>query len=76
MPPAERTDGNTVYNGTRDAWAHQREARAPSMTGVYSLSNPFPAGVVPLVGFAARLATIWAYTPNTDAALAAHDQNL
>ncbi|MGA8669635.1 MAG: carboxypeptidase regulatory-like domain-containing protein [Terracidiphilus sp.] len=39
-------DGNTVINGT-NACATGPESAAPSSTGPYSLSNPFPNGVVP-----------------------------
>jgi hypothetical protein len=41
-------DGNTVYNGTNQC-AGAAGGPAPSTTGIYSLSNPFPAGVVPLI---------------------------
>jgi hypothetical protein len=40
--------GNTVYNGTSEC-ASATGGPAPSTTGVYSLTNPFPAGVVPLI---------------------------
>jgi hypothetical protein len=42
-------DGNTVYNGTNQCIG-ATGGPAPSATGIYSLSNPFPAGVVPLIG--------------------------
>jgi hypothetical protein len=41
-------DGNTVYNGTNQCEGFAG-GPAPSTTGVYSLTNPFPAGVVPLI---------------------------
>ncbi len=40
-------DGNTVYNGTSGCAGAAPGSPAPSDTGVYSLSNPFPNGVVP-----------------------------
>jgi hypothetical protein len=42
-------DGNTVYNGTSACVGAAPGSPAPSFTGVYSLTNPFPAGVVPLI---------------------------
>ncbi|MFZ0662399.1 MAG: TonB-dependent receptor [Acidobacteriaceae bacterium] len=40
-------DGNTVYNGTSACVGAAPGSPAPSSTGIYSLSNPFPNGVVP-----------------------------
>ena len=40
-------DGNTVYNGTSACAGADSGSPAPSATGIYSLSNPFPNGVVP-----------------------------
>jgi hypothetical protein len=42
-------DGNTVYNGTSACNGAAAGSPAPSNTGIYSLSNPFPAGAVPLI---------------------------
>lgn len=39
-------DGNTVYNGTSACVGAAPGSPAPSVTGIYSLSNPFPNGVV------------------------------
>jgi len=41
--------GNTVYNGTSQCVGASDGSPAPSSTGIYSLSNPFPGGVVPLI---------------------------
>jgi Carboxypeptidase regulatory-like domain len=41
-------DGNTVYNGTSGCSGADPNSPAPSTTGIYSLSNPFPNGVVPI----------------------------
>jgi hypothetical protein len=40
-------DGNTTYNGTSGCAGAPAGSPAPSTTGIYSLSNPFPTGVVP-----------------------------
>ncbi len=40
-------DGNTVYNGTSGCVGAAAGSPVPSVTGIYSLSNPFPNGVVP-----------------------------
>jgi hypothetical protein len=42
-------DGNTVYNGTSACVGAAPGSPAPSDTGIYSLSNPFPNGVVPVL---------------------------
>jgi hypothetical protein len=42
-------DGNTVYNGTSGCVGAAPGSPAPSDTGIYSLSNPFPNGVVPVL---------------------------
>lgn len=39
--------GNTTFNGTSLCQGATPGSPAPSFTGIYSLSNPFPAGVVP-----------------------------
>lgn len=41
-------DGNTEYNGTSGCVGAASGSPAPSETGIYSLSNPFPNGVVPI----------------------------
>jgi hypothetical protein len=41
-------DGNTVFNGTNQCLG-ATGGPAPSITGIYSLTNPFPQGVVPLI---------------------------
>jgi len=43
-------DGNTVLNGSSACYGADDSSPAPSFTGAYSLSNPFPSGVVPLSG--------------------------
>jgi hypothetical protein len=43
------SDGNTTYNGTSGCQGAAAGAPAPSTTGIYSLSNPFPNGLVPLL---------------------------
>jgi hypothetical protein len=40
-------DGNTVINGTSLCTSAEAGSPVPSPTGAYSLSNPFPNGVVP-----------------------------
>jgi hypothetical protein len=54
-------DGNTVYSGT-NACAGATSGPAPSATGIYSLTNPFPTvggvpGIIQLTGAAQGLAT-------------------
>jgi hypothetical protein len=54
-------DGNTVYNGT-NACAGATSGPAPSATGIYSLTNPFPTvggvpGIIQLTGATQGLAT-------------------
>ena len=39
--------GNTVYNGSSACMGAAPGSPAPSFTGPYSISNPFPTGVVP-----------------------------
>src|SRR6185437_6895583 len=41
-------DGHTTYNGTSGCAGAVAGSPAPSATGIYSLSNPFPSGVVPV----------------------------
>ncbi len=54
-------DGNTVYNGTNQC-VGATSGPAPSTTGIYSLTDPFPQGVVPLIasptGLANNLGTL------------------
>jgi hypothetical protein len=54
-------DGNTVYNGTSACAGAAAGSPAPSDTGIYSLTDPFPNGVVPLIsspsGYANNLGT-------------------
>ena len=52
-------DGNTVYNGTNQCLGADG-GPAPSTTGIYSLTDPFPAGVVPLSARRPASPTIWA----------------
>ena len=40
-------DGNTTFNGTSGCAGAAPGSPAPSFSGIYSLSNPFPNGVVP-----------------------------
>lgn len=49
-------DGNTVYNGTSSCAGAAPGSPAPSFTGIYSLSNPFPQGVVPVISAPTGLA--------------------
>jgi len=42
-------DGNTVFNGTASCVGAAEGSPATSVTGNYSLSNPFPGGVVQLI---------------------------
>jgi hypothetical protein len=49
-------DGNTVFNGTSACTGASPGDPAPSDTGIYSLSNPFPQGVVPLISSPSGLA--------------------
>ena len=64
-------DGNTVYSGTNacyDATAGQLtnpSGPAPSTTGIYSLTDPFPSGVVPLISSPTGLANNLGTTLNT-----------
>lgn len=43
------SDGNTVFNGTAACVGAAEGSPAASVTGPYSLSNPFPGGVVQLI---------------------------
>ena len=59
-------DGNTVYNGTSACATASPGDPAPSDTGIYSLSNPFPQGVVPTSAARQRGSqTIWATSLST-----------
>lgn len=55
------SDGNTEYNGTSACVGAAPGSPAPSFTGIYSFSDPFPNGVVPLIaspsGYANNLGT-------------------
>lgn len=57
-------DGNTVYNGTSQC-AGATGGPAPSTTGIYSFSNPFPQGVVPLISSPTGLGNNLGTTLNT-----------
>jgi hypothetical protein len=57
------SNGNSVLNGSNLS-PSTPGGPAPSATGLYSLSNPFPTGVVPLTGSAQGLATNLGSTPN------------
>jgi len=41
-------DGNSVFNGTSACVNAAPGSPAPSTTGIYSVTNPFPQGVVPI----------------------------
>jgi len=58
-------DGNTVYNGTNQCVGAAEGSPAPSMTGIYSLTDPFPTGVVPLISSPAGLGNNLGTTLNT-----------
>jgi hypothetical protein len=49
-------DGNTVLNGSSACNGAAEGSPAPSFTGDYSLSNPFPGGVVPVIASPTGLA--------------------
>ena len=57
--------GNTVYNGTSACVGAAPGSPAPSSTGLYSLMNPFPVGVVPLIDSPNGLANNLGTTLNT-----------
>jgi hypothetical protein len=59
------TDGNTVYNGTSTCTGAASGSPAASTTGIYSLSNPFPNGVVQLLTNPTGLANNLGTTLNT-----------
>jgi len=58
-------DGNSVYNGTSQCVGAATGSPAPSTTGIYSLSNPFPTGVVPLISSPSGLGNNLGTTLNT-----------
>ncbi len=58
-------DGNTVLNGSNLCANNSAGASSPSTTGNYSLSNPFPLGVVPLISAPTGLANNLGTTLNT-----------
>jgi Carboxypeptidase regulatory-like domain len=58
-------DGNTVYNGTSGCSGAAPGSPAPSDTGIYSLSNPFPNGVVPVIQSPSGLGNNLGTTLNT-----------
>ncbi|MGA7521203.1 MAG: TonB-dependent receptor [Acidobacteriaceae bacterium] len=64
-PTCFNDDGNTVYNGTSGCSGAAPGSPAPSDTGIYSLSNPFPNGVVPLIQAPSGLANNLGNTLNT-----------
>ncbi|HEY1810029.1 MAG TPA: carboxypeptidase regulatory-like domain-containing protein [Acidobacteriaceae bacterium] len=64
-PTCFNDDGNTVYNGTSGCSGAAPGSPAPSPTGIYSLSNPFPNGVVPLLQSPTGLANNLGTTLNT-----------
>src|ERR1039458_8304652 len=55
--PCYNSAGNTVYNGTSACVGAAPGSPAPSSTGLYSLMNPFPVGVVPLIDSPDRKST-------------------
>jgi hypothetical protein len=57
--------GNTIYNGTSACVGAAPGDPAPSVTGIYSLSNPFPQGVVPLIDSPSGLANNLGNSINT-----------
>ena len=59
------SDGNTVYYGTSGCENAGVGSPAPSATGIYSFTNPFPAGVVPLISSPAGLGNNLGITLNT-----------
>jgi hypothetical protein len=58
-------DGNSVYNGTNQCVGAAGGSPAPSTTGIYSLTDPFPAGVVPLISSPTGLGNNLGITLNT-----------
>jgi hypothetical protein len=61
----DNADGNTVYNGTATCTGATAGSPAASTTGIYSLSNPFPNGTVPLLTSPTGLANNLGNTLNT-----------
>jgi hypothetical protein len=57
-------DGNTTFFGTSDCTGAAPGSPAPSFTGIYSLTNPFPTGVVPLISAPTGLANNLGQTLN------------
>jgi hypothetical protein len=57
-------DGNTTFFGTSGCAGAAPGSPAPSFTGVYSLTNPFPTGVVPLISAPTGLANNLGQTLN------------
>jgi hypothetical protein len=57
-------DGNTVFNGSA-ACGGSGASGAGNYTGAYSLSNPFPSGLVPLINNPAGLGNDLGITLNT-----------
>lgn len=58
-------DGNTTYNGTSGCAGAASGAPAPSTAGIYSLSNPFPNGVVQTLNSPSGLGNNLGTTLNT-----------
>jgi hypothetical protein len=59
------SDGNSVYNSTSACVNAAAGSPVPSSTGIYSLSNPFPTGVVPLLSSPKGLGNNLGTTLNT-----------
>jgi len=57
--------GNTIFNGTSGCADAAPGSPAPSTTGIYSLSNPFPGGVVQLINSPTGLGNNLGTTLNT-----------
>jgi hypothetical protein len=57
-------DGNTTFNGTSACVGAAPGSPAPSFTGIYSFTNPFPTGVVPLISAPTGLANNLGQTLN------------
>jgi hypothetical protein len=59
------SNGNTVFNGSAGCGAQVGAGDAGVFTGPYSLSNPFPSGVVPLISSPTGLGNNLGTTLNT-----------
>ncbi len=58
-------DGNIEYNGTSACVGAAAGSPAPSFTGIYSFTDPFPNGVVPLIASPSGYANNLGNTLNT-----------